>query len=85
MADEKLAVVELPVGATGPDAIQVRDTVRSINGRNVVENQEWDAKSDRQKIDWLRERLQKIEAEQVKLAEAVELDVRRLKRAARAH
>jgi len=50
-----------------------------------VEDQEWNERSDSQKFDWLRERLQKIEAEQAKFAEAMELDMRRLKRASRAH
>ncbi|HLY05151.1 MAG TPA: hypothetical protein VKR31_05335 [Rhizomicrobium sp.] len=58
---------------------------RKTNRRNVVEDQEWNARSDSQKLDWLRERLCKVEAEQVKFAEDVELEMRRLKRAARAH
>jgi len=61
------------------------DDSRGTNGRNVVEDQEWNARSDSQKFDWLRERLQRVEAEQLKLAEAVELDMRRMKRASRAH
>ena len=58
---------------------------RKADRRNVVKDQEWNARSDSQKLDWLRERLQKVEAEQVKFAEGVELEMRRLKRAARAH
>jgi hypothetical protein len=58
---------------------------RKTNRRNVVNDQEWSARSDSQKLDWLRERLCKVEAGQVKFAEDVELEMRRLKRAARAH
>jgi hypothetical protein len=58
---------------------------RKTNRRNVVKDQEWNARSDSQKLDWLRERLCKVEAEQVKFAEGVELEMRRLKRAARAN